>query len=44
LTVHGASGFRLPARSRSGEGRGTLHLDIFEQPGENDFFSNLLVH
>ncbi len=27
-----ASGFRLPARSRFGEGRGALHLRIFEQP------------
>jgi hypothetical protein len=38
-----ASGFRLPARSRFGEGRGTLHLGIFEQPGENQFFSSLVV-
>ncbi len=22
---------------------GALHLDIFEQPAENDFFSNLLI-
>jgi hypothetical protein len=37
-----ASGFRLPARSRFGEGRETLHLGIFEQPAKNDLFSNLL--
>ena len=37
-----ASGFRLPARSRFGEGRGALHLVIFEQPAENDFLSKLL--
>jgi hypothetical protein len=37
------SGFRLPARSRFGEGRGALHLGIFEQPAVNNFFSKLLV-
>jgi hypothetical protein len=36
-------GFRLPARSRFGEGRGALHLSIFEQPAENDFIRNPLV-
>jgi hypothetical protein len=36
------SGFRLPAQSRFGEGRGALHLDLSEQPAKTDFFSNLL--
>jgi len=35
-----ASGFRLPARSRFGGGRGALHLGIFEQPAKNDLFSS----
>ncbi len=33
--------FRLPARSRFGEGRGALHLGIFDQPGENEFLKKL---
>jgi len=37
-----SSGFRLPARSRFGEGRGALHLALFEQPGKDDFFSSLI--
>jgi len=37
-----SSGFRLPARSRFGEGRGAFHLGIFEQPEGIGFFSNLL--
>jgi len=38
-----SSGFRLPAHSRFGEGRGALHLALFEQPGKDDFFSSLLI-
>ena len=30
-----SSGFRLPARSRFGEGRGALYLGFFEQPRLN---------
>jgi hypothetical protein len=33
-------GFRLPARSRFGQGRGALHLGIFEQPGQSYFLLN----
>jgi hypothetical protein len=36
-----ASGFRLPARSRFGEGRGALHLGIFEQPEKFTFSATL---
>ncbi len=38
-----SSGFRLPAPSRFGEGRGAWHLAILEQPEKEDFFSVLLL-
>ncbi len=34
-----SSEFRLPARSRFGEGRGALHLAIFDQLPQNDYFN-----